>query len=74
MNCSDTIEEKEKALEKILPYQQKELHEALEGDSVIVRYLDSTLHEFVQTEEADIEKLTKAQGKSVDRMKEIIST
>jgi pyruvate,orthophosphate dikinase len=75
MICSDTAEEREKALDKILPYQQKdfeEMYEALEGDSMVVRYLDPPLHEFVPTEEADIEKLAKAQGKSVERIKEII--
>ena len=77
MICSDTVEEREAALEKILPYQQgdfEELYEALEGDSVVVRYLDPPLHEFVPTEEADIEKLAKAQGKSVERIKEIIAS
>ena len=76
MICSDTQEEREAALEKILPYQQsdfEELYEALEGDSVVVRYLDPPLHEFVPTEEADIKKLAKAQGKSVERIKEIIA-
>ena len=76
MICADTVEEREKALDKILPYQQndfEELYEALEGDSVVVRYLDPPLHEFVPTEEADIEKLAKAQGKSVERIKEIIA-
>ena len=77
MICSDTVEEREKALDKILPYQQsdfEELYEALEGDSVVIRYLDPPLHEFVPTEEADIEKLAKAQGKSVERIKEIIAS
>ncbi len=76
MICADTQEEREAALEKILPYQQsdfEELYEALEGDSVVVRYLDPPLHEFVPTEEADIKKLAKAQGKSVERIKEIIA-
>ena len=76
MICADTVEEREKALDKILPYQQsdfEELYEALEGDSVVVRYLDPPLHEFVPTEEADIKKLAKAQGKSVERIKEIIA-
>ena len=77
MICADTIEEREKALDKILPYQQsdfEELYEALEGASVTIRYLDPPLHEFVPTEEADIEKLAKAQGKTVERIKEIISS
>ena len=77
MICSDTVEEREAALEKILPYQQGDfeaLYEALEGDSVVVRYLDPPLHEFVPTEEADIKKLAAAQGKSVERIKEIIAS
>ena len=77
MICADTVEEREKALDKILPYQQGDfeaLYEALEGDSVVIRYLDPPLHEFVPTEEADIEKLAKAQGKSVERIKEIIAS
>ena len=77
MICADTVEERERALDKILPYQQKdfeEMYEALEGDSMVVRYLDPPLHEFVPTEEADIEKLAEAQGKSVERIKEIIAS
>ncbi len=77
MICADTVEEREKALDKILPYQQGDfeaLYEALEGDSVVIRYLDPPLHEFVPTEEADIEKLAKAQGKSVERIKKIIAS
>ena len=77
MICADTLEEREKALDKILPYQQKdfeEMYEALEGDSMVVRYLDPPLHEFVPTEEADIEKLAAAQGKSVERIKEVIAS
>ena len=76
MICADTLEEREAALEKILPYQQGDfeaLYEALEGDSVVIRYLDPPLHEFVPTEEADIEKLAKAQDKPVERIKEIIA-
>ncbi|MBP3444705.1 MAG: pyruvate, phosphate dikinase [Bacilli bacterium] len=76
MICADTLEEREKALDKILPYQQGDfeaLYEALEGDSVVIRYLDPPLHEFVPTEEADIEKLAKAQNKPVERIKEIIA-
>ena len=77
MICADTLEEREAALDKILPYQQsdfEQLYEALEGDSVVIRYLDPPLHEFVPTEEADIAKLAKAQGKSVERIKEIIAS
>ena len=77
MICSDTVEEREAALEKILPYQQKdfeELYEAMEGDPVTIRYLDPPLHEFVPTEEADIEKLAKAQGKSVEQIKTLIAS
>jgi len=76
MICADTLEEREAALEKILPYQQGDfeaLYEALEGDSVVIRYLDPPLHEFVPTEEADIEKLAKAQNKPAERIKEIIA-
>ena len=68
MICSDTVEEREAALEKILPYQQgdfKALYEALEGNPVTIRFLDPPLHEFVPTEEADIKKLADAQGKSL---------
>ena len=77
MICSDTVEEREAALEKILPYQQndfKQLYEALEGNPVTIRFLDPPLHEFVTTEEADIEKLAKAQGKSVETIKTIIAS
>ena len=77
MICADTVLEREKALDKILPYQQsdfEQLYEALEGASVTIRYLDPPLHEFVPTEEADIKKLADAQGKSVERIKEIISS
>ena len=76
MICSDTVEEREKALDKILPYQQSDfeaLYEALEGDSVVIRYLDPPLHEFVPTEDADIEKLAKAQGKTVEQIKTYIA-
>ena len=75
MICSDTVEEREAALEKILPYQQgdfKALYEALEGNPVTIRFLDPPLHEFVPTEEADIAKLAEAQGKSVADIKAII--
>ena len=77
MICSDTVEEREAALEKILPYQQGDfeaLYEALEGCPVTIRFLDPPLHEFVPTEESDIEKLAKAQGKSVEDIKAIISS
>ncbi len=77
MICSDTVEEREAALEKILPYQQGDfeaLYEALEGNPVTIRFLDPPLHEFVSTEEADIEKLAKAQGKSVEAIKAIIAS
>ena len=77
MICSDTVEEREAALEKILPYQQGDfeaLYEALEGCPVTIRFLDPPLHEFVPTEEADIEKLAKAQGKSVADIKAIIAS
>ncbi len=76
MICSDTVEEREAALEKILPYQQADfeaLYEALEGTPVTIRFLDPPLHEFVPTEEEDIKALAKAQGKSVEKIKAIIS-
>ena len=75
MICSDTVEEREEALEKILPYQQGDfeaLYEALEGCPVTIRFLDPPLHEFVPTEEDDIKKLAEAQGKSVEEIKGII--
>ena len=75
MICSDTVEEREAALEKILPYQQGDfeaLYEALEGCPVTIRFLDPPLHEFVPTEEDDIKKLAEAQGKSVEEIKGII--
>ena len=68
MICSDTVEGREKALEKILPMQQgdfEKLYEALEGCPVTIRFLDPPLHEFVPTEEADIELLAKNTGKTV---------
>ena len=77
MICSDTVEEREAALAKILPYQQSDfekLYEALEGDPVTIRFLDPPLHEFVPTEEKDIEALAKAQNKPVARIKEIIAS
>ena len=77
MICSDTVEEREKALEKILPVQQgdfEKLYEALEGNPVTIRFLDPPLHEFVPTEEAEIEKLAHTQGKSVAQIKAIIAS
>ena len=76
MICSDTVEEREKALAKLEPMQQGDfeaLYEALEGCPVTIRFLDPPLHEFVPTEEADIELLAKSQGKSVETIKAIIS-
>ena len=75
MICSDTVEEREAALEKILPYQQgdfEKLYEALEGNPVTIRFLDPPLHEFVPTTDEDIKKLADAQGKSVEAIKAII--
>ena len=77
MICADTVEEREAALDKILPYQQGDfeaLYEALEGNPVTIRFLDPPLHEFVPTEEADIKALADAQGKSVEDIKAIISS
>ena len=77
MICSDTVEEREKALAKIMPYQQGDfeaLYEALEGTPVTIRFLDPPIHEFVPTEEADIEALAKAQGKTVEQIKNIIAS
>ena len=77
MICSDTVEEREAALAKILPMQQGDfeaLYEALEGNPVTIRFLDPPLHEFVPTEEADIEALAKTQGKSVEDIKNIIAS
>ncbi len=74
MICSETVEEREEALEKILPEQQgdfEKLYEALEGNPVTIRFLDPPLHEFVPTEEADIKKLADAQGKTVEQIKVI---
>ncbi len=76
MICSDTVEEREAALDKILPMQQgdfEKLYEALEGCPVTIRFLDPPLHEFVPTDDEDIELLAKAQGKSVDTIKDIIN-
>ena len=77
MICSDTMEEREEALEKILPYQQgdfEKLYEALEGNPVTIRFLDPPLHEFVPTEDDDIKKLADAKGKSVEEIKAIIDS
>ena len=77
MICADTAEEREKALDKILPYQQgdfEKLYEALEGYPVTIRFLDPPRHEFVPTEDADIEKLAKAQGKSVEVIKALVTS
>ncbi len=77
MICADTVEEREAALEKILPYQQGDfeaLYEALEGNPVTIRFLDPPLHEFVPTEEDDIKKLADAQGKSVEDIKTLIDS
>ena len=77
MICSDTPTEREVALAKILPYQQEDfeqLYEALEGNPVTIRFLDPPLHEFVPTEDKDIKKLAYKQGKSVDKIKEYISS
>ena len=76
MICSDTVEERETALSKLLPMQQgdfEQLYEAMEGNPVIIRYLDPPLHEFVPTEEADIELLAKNQHKTVEQIKAIIA-
>ncbi len=75
--CADTVEEREAALDKILPYQQSDfekLYEALEGFPVTIRYLDPPLHEFVPTEEADIKKLADSQGKTVEQIKNLIAS
>ena len=77
MICADTVEEREAALEKILPVQQgdfEKLYEALEGCPVTIRFLDPPLHEFVPTEEEDIQKLADAQGKTVEQIKTIINS
>ncbi len=77
MICADTVEEREAALDKILPYQQgdfEKLYEALEGNPVTIRFLDPPLHEFVPTEEDDIKKLADAQGKSVEDIKALIDS
>jgi pyruvate,orthophosphate dikinase len=76
MICSDTVEDREKALDKILPYQQsdfEQLFEVMEGDPVTIRFLDPPLHEFVPNTEEEIKKLADAQGKTVEEIKAIIS-
>jgi len=77
MICADTVEEREAALDKIMPYQQSDfekLYEALEGCPVTIRFLDPPLHEFVPTTEEDIKTLADAQGKSVEDIKAIIAS
>ena len=77
MICSDTAEQRETALNKILPYQQSDfeaLFEAMEGNPVNIRFLDPPLHEFLPTEEEDIRKLADAQGKTVAQIKQIITS
>ncbi|MCI8268247.1 MAG: pyruvate, phosphate dikinase [Lachnospiraceae bacterium] len=77
MICAETLEEREAALEKILPEQQgdfEKLYEALEGNPVTIRFLDPPLHEFVPTEEEDVKKLADAQGKSVEHIKAMIDS
>ena len=77
MICADTVEQREAALDEILPYQQgdfEKLYEALEGNPVTIRFLDPPLHEFVPTEEADIKALADSQGKSVEDIKALIAS
>ena len=77
MICSDTVQERETALAKLLPMQQSDfegIYEAMEGYPVTIRFLDPPLHEFVPTDEADIEQLAKAQGKTVEQIKAIIAS
>ncbi|MBQ9827613.1 MAG: pyruvate, phosphate dikinase, partial [Lachnospiraceae bacterium] len=76
MICSSTLEEREKALAKILPLQQgdfEQLYEALEGNPVVIRFLDPPLHEFVPKTEEEIQKLADTQGKTVEDIKAIIA-
>ena len=77
MICSDTVEQREKALAKLAPMQQgdfEKLYEAMEGKPVTIRFLDPPLHEFVPTEEKDIEQLAQTQGKTVEQIKAIIAS
>ena len=77
MICSDTVEERENALNKLLPMQQGDfeaIYEAMDGYPVVIRFLDPPLHEFVPTEEADIKLLADTQGKSVEQIKNIIAS
>ena len=77
MICADTVEEREAALAKILPYQQSDfekIYEALEGTRVCIRFLDPPLHEFVPTTEEDIAALAATQGKTVQQIKDIIAS
>ena len=77
MICSDTVEQREAALNKLLPMQQgdfEELYKAMEGKAVTIRFLDPPLHEFVPTDEKDIEQLAKTQGKTVEQIKTIIAS
>ena len=77
MICSDTVEEREAALDKILPLQQADfegLYEAMEGQPVCIRFLDPPLHEFVPTTEEDIAALAAAKGKTVQQIKDIIAS
>ena len=77
MICSDTVEQREKALEKLLPMQQGDfeaIYEAMQGYPVTIRFLDPPLHEFVPTEEKDIEALAASQGKTVEQIKAIIAS
>ena len=77
MICADTVEERVKALAKLEPMQQSDfegIYEAMEGNPVTIRFLDPPLHEFVPTEEADIAALAKAQGKSVESIKNLIAS
>ena len=77
MICSDTVEEREEALDKILPYQQGDfeaLYEALEGNPVTIRFLDPPLHEFVPTTDEDIQKLADTKNKTVEEIKSLIDS
>ena len=77
MICADTLEQREAALDKILPMQQRDfeaLYEAMEGRPITIRFLDPPLHEFVPTEEADIEQLANAQHKTTQEIRNIINS